>query len=369
MHNNAFIVGKFLPPHLGHLALIKAGHSVAKNVFVAVEQQPNEPLSASLRALLMQQDVPQGVIVKPFLKTMPADPSLVDDEEKFWELWKKEIHELCPSIDVLLSSDDYGARLAYDQLAQWVKVDRTAFPISATWLKGDFWERMDNLMPTTRAFFTKRIALVGGESTGKSTLAKTLAHQLNTKHVPELAQQIIVANKLNPNKLTPKDLLSFSLSQKATRAGVLSLASRILFEDSNELTTAMFARLLGFEDLALDLTQQFLDNPPHHTIVCLKEGAVFHKDIHRLEHPSDGVDFIEQHTLNFLKKHNLSFSCVAGDWLSRTNQALDTVHQLKKQWETLDFPSHCEQAKASNLFVVSALPQDKKTSPVKAFKV
>src|SRR5690606_17226862 len=177
------------------------------------------------------------------------------------------------------------------------------------------------------------------------------------------------AKNLTPNNLTCEDLVSFSLSQKATRAGLLPLASRMLFEDSNELTTAMFARFLGFEKLALSLEHEFLKHPPHHTILCLKEGSVFREDTHRLEQAKGAVDFIEQHTLRFLQKHNIPFSCVVGDWEARTQQAFEVVEKLKNQWESLDFPSHCQQAQDCNLFVVSAWPQDKSTGPSKGFKV
>ena len=343
MYNKAFIIGKFLPPHLGHLSLIRSAKSLAKEVYVAVEQIENEPLNVHTRAQLLSQDVSSGVHVVPFLYSLPPSPDHVSNKEEFWKNWQQAISETCPDMDVLVSSDDYGYKLAKDQNVPWVKVDRSSYPMSATHLKEKFWGRTEHLTPSVKAYFTKRIALVGDESTGKSFLANMLAQRYKTVCVPEMAEYIIKAKQLNPNHLTQEDLLSFVQSQQASRTGLLPLAQNILFEDSNELTTCVYAKLFGFVDLSQQLEQLFVKNAPHHTIVALKKGSHFEPSPHRLD-PSQKYFSIEQEMIDLLKKHNCSYSTIEGDWELRTQKACDQVSSLVSFWKQLDFAHHCKLA-------------------------
>ena len=132
VYKRAFVIGKFLPPHAGHRALIDLASSFAQHVVVAVEQQKNEAIPVAHRAQIVRSFAPYNVSVKELLGQHPQSPSESNNEKEFWEHWTKTIKSIVSDVDVIVSSDDYGAKLASDLGVDWIKCDRAVFPTSAT---------------------------------------------------------------------------------------------------------------------------------------------------------------------------------------------------------------------------------------------
>lgn len=82
-----------------------------------------------------------------------------------------------------------------------------------------------------------RIAIVGPESTGKSTLAQELAKHFNTCYVPEVAREYL--NKLG-RKYEPKDIEIISRLQIERENEMASLAKTILICDTNLLVNRIW---------------------------------------------------------------------------------------------------------------------------------
>jgi NadR type nicotinamide-nucleotide adenylyltransferase len=75
----------------------------------------------------------------------------------------------------------------------------------------------------------KRIALIGPESSGKTTLAKELAVHYKTEWVPEFARNYILNLK---RKYTYDDVLYCIKQQLATEAEAITIANRFVFADT-----------------------------------------------------------------------------------------------------------------------------------------
>lgn len=82
-----------------------------------------------------------------------------------------------------------------------------------------------------------RIAIVGPESTGKSTLSAQLADRFNTLWVPEVARQY-VADLERP--YTADDILLISKQQMALEDAMAEKAREVLFCDTNLLVTKIW---------------------------------------------------------------------------------------------------------------------------------
>jgi NadR type nicotinamide-nucleotide adenylyltransferase len=82
-----------------------------------------------------------------------------------------------------------------------------------------------------------RIAIVGPESTGKSTLSAQLASYFNTQWVPEVARQYI-AELDRP--YTAEDVLEISKMQIAMEDELANKAKQVLFCDTNLLVTKIW---------------------------------------------------------------------------------------------------------------------------------
>ena len=132
-----FVLGKFMPPHAGHVYLCDFARAYADELTILVCSEPDDPIPGKLRLGWMLEMFP-GARVIHCEEALPQEPA--DDPEHFWPIWKGVLQRYHPEpIDVVFSSEPYGQRLAAEAGARFVPVDeaRTAFPISATAIRND----------------------------------------------------------------------------------------------------------------------------------------------------------------------------------------------------------------------------------------
>lgn len=87
----------------------------------------------------------------------------------------------------------------------------------------------------------RRIALLGGESSGKSTLATALADRLGTLWVEEYGRELWVKRD---GALDFEDLLHIGQVQVVREDKAMARAHRFLFCDTTPLVTAFYSRAL-----------------------------------------------------------------------------------------------------------------------------
>jgi hypothetical protein len=82
-------------------------------------------------------------------------------------------------VDLVFSSESYGEPFADALGARHVAVDpaRRRFPVSGTAVRADPAAHWHLLGPPARAYLTPRVAVVGAESTGTTTLVRALAER------------------------------------------------------------------------------------------------------------------------------------------------------------------------------------------------
>lgn len=95
-------------------------------------------------------------------------------------------------------------------------------------------------MPAARPYFARRVAVVGPESRGKSTLAKFLAARFETKYAAEYARTYLDAA---PTDITAGALQTIARGHRASENAVAEQCSGLLFCDTDTLTTKLYAQL------------------------------------------------------------------------------------------------------------------------------
>lgn len=171
-------IGKFNPPHLGHLHLIETGAEAVEHLFVVVCERSDQSFSGDARRRWLADCAPPNV-------TVVVTP---DDLPEASAPWAQRMLAILPQRpDVAYTSEPWGDEWAALMGARHVSVDRqrAQFPISGTALRADLGANFSWLVPAARAELARRVVLVGAESTGKSTLAEALAVELGTVWVPE----------------------------------------------------------------------------------------------------------------------------------------------------------------------------------------
>lgn len=192
MKQIGFTVGKFMPFHKGHELMVDLAADFFDEVVVIVAGKETDVIPLSARYEMVSESVSSNVTVVKFVDEI-GDPILVDKhgtalDEAFWDSWISAFWNSVPAdVTHFFSSDLYGKEVARRMKIQWLPIDptRSIFDISGTQVRENPRRFFGMLSESAKKYYRNRIAIVGPESTGKSTLVKNLAAGFRTEYVPE----------------------------------------------------------------------------------------------------------------------------------------------------------------------------------------
>jgi len=247
------LLGKFLPPHYGHVYLGDFARHFVKELTIVVGTLKREPIPGHLRFEWMRQLFPMVNVVH-LDEELPQDPS---EHLDFWHLWQTALQRILPCRpDVIFASEPYGQKLAEVLGGRFIPVnpDRSIRPVSGTAVRADPYQHWDLIPPPVRAYYAKRICIFGPESTGKSTLTQQLASHFQTLAVPEYARTLL---EWRAGRLDPSDLPDIARAQAASEDALAPYANRLLFTDTDTLATCVWSDFLfGRTDPAISAVAQ-----------------------------------------------------------------------------------------------------------------
>lgn len=229
------VVGKFYPPHKGHKYLIDTARSQVDHLIVVLPHHPSQTIPGELRLAWLREIHPDCDI-----RLVPDE---LDNDSKPWARWT--IAYLGRAPDVVFTSEDYGPRFAAFMGCRHVMVDRarSIVPVSGTIIRADPLSHLDYLEPCVRAYFVKRVVLIGAESTGKTTLAQMLAERFRTTWVPEYGREHWerkVAGLTMTDPLpgwTDDEFVQIATTQQARENALARIANKVLICDTNAFAT------------------------------------------------------------------------------------------------------------------------------------
>jgi HTH-type transcriptional regulator, transcriptional repressor of NAD biosynthesis genes len=236
----ALVLGKFLPPHLGHQFLAEEARKQADEVIVLVLANSTEPIPVGLRRQWLQEMLPWATV-----RSGVADHPVDYENPAVYDLWAATIKELIgrDQVGLLLTSEPaYGGRTAERLGARHVLVDpaRRAVPISATAIRADPYANWAFLAPPVRPWYARRVCLEGAESTGTTTMARRLAALYGTTWVPEYGREYSLPKDARGDSWTTDDFVHIARRQQALEDAAARDADRILFCDTDALATALW---------------------------------------------------------------------------------------------------------------------------------
>ncbi len=246
------VIGKFLPPHLGHKYLIDFAAGFVNDLTVLVCTLEKQPIPGSLRFDWMRRTF-GSVRVIHHPDENPEEPADAETPEQFWALWRASIlSHLDAPPDYVFASEPYGAKLAEVLGARFIPGDlpREMVPISGTALRGHLGIHWEYLLPAARPYFARRVAVIGPESSGKSTLTQFLAARFGTKYAAEYARSYLDAVSM---EITAEALRTIAQGHRASEDALAEQCSGLLFCDTEAITTKLYSQLfLGFVPLEIE---------------------------------------------------------------------------------------------------------------------
>lgn len=258
-YQRGLVVGKFCPLHLGHELLIQRAADACAALLVVSYTKPEFPgLEPARREGWLRARFPQAQVVVlddarlatlcaargvP-ARTLPHNDDDGDDHRHFmgWLCWTV----LDLPVDAVFSSEDYGPGFAQVLQQHYapgavahVSVDqaRNRVPVSGTLVRQDPQAHRAFLSPEVRASFVQRVCVLGGESSGKTTLAQALAAHCGTGWVAEYGRELWESQD---GVLHYDDLLKIGREQLRREAIAAGQARRWLFCDTSPLTTYFY---------------------------------------------------------------------------------------------------------------------------------
>jgi HTH-type transcriptional regulator, transcriptional repressor of NAD biosynthesis genes len=343
---HGLVVGKFYPPHAGHHHLIDAAAAKCERLTVVVAASPAETIPIALRAAWLRERHPQ-----PHVEIVPAvDDVAVDyDSEAVWSA-HVEIFAAAAGgpVDLVFSSEEYGQELARRLGAAHIAVDpeRARFPVSGTAVREDPAVCWEWLSPAVRAYLARRVAVVGAESSGTTTLARALAARYAarggvwaaTRWVPEYGrlyceEKLAIAHRRDPAlwlgdlTWTSEEFTVIAERQCAGEEAAARAGSPLLVCDTDTFATELWhERYVGTPVPPLARTRHDL------WILTDTTGVPFEQDGWR-----DGEAVREAMSARFaeeLDRRGLPYVTVTGPHEHRLATAADAVDALLgKGWE------------------------------------
>lgn len=245
MTTRGFLLGKFMPPHAGHVALIEAAARLVDELTVLVCWLPDDPIPGRLRLAWMEQLFPSCRVLGHG-EIVPQEPA---DSSDFWPIWKSIVAQAHPEpIDYVFAGEDYGLDLARNIGGFFVPLggrilgaEDALASISGSAVRADPASHWHFLPNPVQAHYRRKVCLHGAESTGKSTLATRLSRDLGLSWVPEYGRSHCEAHR---DPLTLDDLLLIGRAQQAMAQAAARWAGPLLLLDTDALMTAAWCEML-----------------------------------------------------------------------------------------------------------------------------
>jgi len=317
------LLGKFLPPHLGHAYLCDFAQNFVDDLDIVVGTLEREPIPGALRYGWMQQMFPEANVLH-LDEDLPQEPS---EHPQFWAIWKRALLEILPAKpDFVFASETYGQPLADILDATFIPVDRARGirPVSGTAIRDDPFGNWEFIPPAVRPYFVKTVCVFGPESTGKSTLNRDLASTFETIGVPEYARTYLEERGA---ELTESDLLPIARGQVASQRALAPHANRILVTDTDALLTTVWADFLhGRCDPQV---QELAKSHRADLYLLTKPDVPWVPDPVRYL-PENRGDFFER-CRDALDRIGAPYVIIEGTWEQRKSKAIQAVNRLRDE--------------------------------------
>jgi HTH-type transcriptional regulator, transcriptional repressor of NAD biosynthesis genes len=317
-----FLLGKFMPPHAGHLLLCEAAARLVDELTILVCWLPDDPIPGPLRLAWMRELLP-GARVIGHGESVPQAPA---DSPDFWPVWRRIVAEAHPEpIDLLFAGESYGAELARQVGGTFVPLlTRTGGDglsrLSGTAVRADPWAHWCYLPAPVRAYYARTICLHGPESVGKSMLAERLAEHFGTIAVPEYGRHYCETHGLD---LTEADLLAIGRAQAALIEAGKRRCDRRLIADTDALMTAAWSAML-FDRVP----DALLAAPKADLYLLLEPDVPWADDGTRLFGEAESRARFMAESETMLRRAGVRYERIAGDWDERFARAVAAVEAL-----------------------------------------
>lgn len=327
--------GSFNPIHIGHVNNIKIAASMCEKLYLvlSVTDDPRE-IEHKERFMWLKNITNEMDNVEVF----EIFDKNISKETYDWQTGANDIKaHIKDKIDVVFSGDDYKGKNIWESLypeSHIHYIPRSEIDVSSTRIRENPYACWEYLPDCVRKFYTKKVCVIGTESTGKTTLVRKLARELNTSHVEE-AGRYICDEAGGIDNMQPYHYFEILFKHKQLEKEALEEANKVLLIDTDSLITLYYYELgfginneldKAFKDVAQGISK--LNN--YDLYLFLEPDVEWVQDGTR----TYGEQSVREENNRKLKKlfenNNIKYVSISGDYDTRYKKAKELVEQLIK---------------------------------------
>lgn len=332
--------GSFDPLHIGHIHDIIRAAALCDELYVMISWcKGRESTSKELRYRWILNSTRHLNNIKIILIEDKAVSKEIYDSDYYWEKGAEDIKRtIGKPIDVVFCGSDYYGKNRFESLycpeSEVVYFDRKEVPISSTEVRFDamkFWDYIPNV---AKSFYTKKILVIGSESTGKSTLVENLALAYNTNFVSEVGRTTCDYAG-GEDFMIAEDLVENLLKQKINIDEACKTSNKLLFVDTDALITQFYSYfLLGKNSSELQKCLELSDAINYFNswdlVLFLEPTVDFIQDVTRNEKIEKNRLKYSNQIKQIFSKNNIQYYCIDGDYLHRFDESKKIIKDVLK---------------------------------------
>jgi HTH-type transcriptional repressor of NAD biosynthesis genes len=330
-----FIGGKFLPLHLGHVYAIEQAAKQVDELYVILtsSEKRDKELCERDGIKYIPTDIRLSWLGAALKDISNAQVIHVKDnwgnDDYDWDKGAEMIQKaIGKPIDSIFSSEnDYEKHFIKNYPnAKHIVIDndRKNIPISATDIRKDLSGNWDKLPSYVKSYFTKRVAIVGTESCGKTILTIKLAEYFRTNYVHEVGRDYCEKydNQLTVEMFDQIGIEHFLLQQKKAEE-----SNKVMFVDSDAVITQYYLDMY-FNGRKSPLIEEIIKLQEYDLVIYLEPDVKWVEDGLRFA-GDEGVRKSNNEKLKKMyKDRGIKFVSISGSYSERFEKAKNFVRAI-----------------------------------------
>lgn len=329
--------GSFDPLHVGHIHDIIKAASVCEELYVMISWcKGRESTSKELRyrwILNCTRHLPNVKIITVEDKAVSKE---LYNSDYYWEKGAEDIKRaISKPIDAVFCGSDYRGTNRFEALyapqSEIIYFDRAEVPVSSTEIRDWAAAHWDYIPEVCRPYYAKKVLIVGGESTGKSTLVRNLALAFNTTFVDEAGRDTCEYAG-GEEFMNAEDLYENLLRQRVNIIDALKRANRVLFVDTDAVTTLFYAHFLLSDQIELGRCQRLAEAvaavSEWDLVLFMEPSVPFVQDGTRSEAIASDREKYSRQIKRLLEANNIKYVCLSGDYAERFVRAKELLKEI-----------------------------------------
>ncbi len=326
--------GSFNPLHLGHVrCMISAANQCDKLIVVISHGVNRGEIDIRQRYRWVYETVKHFPHVRIFVLEDDAPTKAAYTEETWYADAEKVKAFAGEPITAVFFGDDYQPDSMWAKCypeAETVIMPRNG--ISSTAIRKAPLACWDMMPDYVRPYYVKKVLLIGTESTGKSTLAISLAKHYNTVYLEEVGRDISARSGTDMWML-PQDFTDILLQHKVKQIEMINRANRVFFEDTNCLTTLFYVDFLDGEEKEKNraLAEAVSGLNEYDLVLLLGPDVAFVQDGDRSEEIAADRGRFTALLRKMCEEHGLKVEELNGEYEQRYRKAVELVDHLLEE--------------------------------------